>query len=233
MKGALHSEDFDHFLACVEDPKDVMTKLEEAVKEFQDESVTGVSTALFKIGDAVSTVAKGIKDCDKDVSAREMQILGEMYDGFKHPKALAQRAGENIIVNGVEIYKEMSAAYTNYQAKEFEGFGRDIGIAMALVFIGAGESHASNGARQSAMKLVEAQLYPEDDAYGDNSQYIAFLDTIMTERDEARETGDEDFGIIASMEGRNPTTFDGDTFYDAEEFDTLLAVESVDQTSLY
>jgi hypothetical protein len=43
-----------------------------------------------------------------------MQILGEMYEGFKHPKALAQRAGENVIVNGVEIYKELSAAYTNY-----------------------------------------------------------------------------------------------------------------------
>jgi hypothetical protein len=34
MKGALQSEDFDHFLACVDDPKAVMEKLEGAVKEF-------------------------------------------------------------------------------------------------------------------------------------------------------------------------------------------------------
>jgi hypothetical protein len=34
MKGALHSEDFDHFLSCVDDPKAVMTKLEDAVKSF-------------------------------------------------------------------------------------------------------------------------------------------------------------------------------------------------------
>lgn len=68
MKGALHSEDFDHFLACVDDPKKVMEKIEGAVKDFQDESVTGVSTALFKIGDAVAEVAKGIQTCDKDVS---------------------------------------------------------------------------------------------------------------------------------------------------------------------
>lgn len=114
-----------------------------------------------------------------------MQILGQMYEGFKHPKALAMRAGENIIVNGVEIYRELSAAYTNYQQKEFQGFGRDVGIAMALVFIGAGDSHASNGARQSAMKMVEAQLYPESKDMGDNSQYIAFLDSILTEREQA------------------------------------------------
>ena len=162
-----------------------------------------------------------------------MQILSEMYNGFRHPKALAQRAGENIIVNGVEIYKELSAAYTNYNEKKFEGFGRDVGVAMALVFIGAGDSHASNGARQSAMKLVESELYPDSDDLGDNTQYIAFLDSILTEREHAREAGDEDYGVIASMEGRNPTTFDGETYYDAEEFASFLAVESVDQTNLY
>jgi len=91
---------------------------------------------------------------------------------------------------------------------------------MSLVFIGAGESHASNGARQSAMRLVEAQLYPDNDLE-DNTKYIAFLDIILTEREQAKAGGDDDYGIIASMEGRNPTTFDGETFYDAEEFDTL------------
>lgn len=59
-----------------------------------------------------------------------------------------------MVVNGVEIYREMSAAYTNYNDKNFEGFGRDIGIAMALVFIGAGDSNIDEGARKSAMKMV-------------------------------------------------------------------------------
>ena len=67
---------------------------------------------------------------------------------------------------------------------------------------------------------------------GDNSEYITFLDTILTEREQAKATGDDDFGIIASMEGRNPTTFDKDTFYEADEFESLLAIESVDQVSL-
>jgi len=82
------------------------------------------------------------------------------------------------------------------------------------------------------MKLVEAELYPEQDI-DDNTKYITFLDTILTEREQAKAAGDDDYGIIASMEGRNPTTFDGETFYDADEFDTLLSIESVDQSSLY
>lgn len=83
-----------------------------------------------------------------------MEILAEMYDAFTHPKALAQNAKSNISVNGVQIYLEMSAAYTNYNAGDYEGFGRDIGIAMALVFIGAGESSINSDARKSAMHMV-------------------------------------------------------------------------------
>lgn len=79
-----------------------------------------------------------------------------MLKSFKDPKSLAINAGKNIVVNGVDIYKEMSAAYTNYSAKEFEGFGRDIGVALALIFIGATDSSSSisPGALKSAMQLV-------------------------------------------------------------------------------
>jgi hypothetical protein len=45
------------------------------------------------------------------------------------------------MVNGVKIYLEMSAAYTAYNEGQYEQFGKDIGIAMALVFIGAGDSN--------------------------------------------------------------------------------------------
>ena len=60
-----------------------------------------------------------------------------MLVAFKDPKSLAINAGKNLVLNGVEIYHEMSAAYTNYKVGEYEGFGRDIGVALALTFIGA------------------------------------------------------------------------------------------------
>jgi hypothetical protein len=54
--------------------------------------MTGVTAGLFKIGDAVSDLAKGIQQCDDSVKTREMEILANMYDAFKHPKSLAQEA---------------------------------------------------------------------------------------------------------------------------------------------
>jgi len=51
----------------------------------------------------------------------------------------------------------MSAAYTNYNLGKVEDFGRDIGAALALIFIGAVDPATSSidaGALQAAMTLV-------------------------------------------------------------------------------
>jgi hypothetical protein len=37
-----------------------------------------------------------------------------MSESFKKPEDLAVEIGKNIVVNGVDIYRELSAAYTNY-----------------------------------------------------------------------------------------------------------------------
>jgi len=59
-----------------------------------------------------------------------------MIANFTNPASLVVTAKENMWVNGISIFREMSAAYTNYSAKEFEGFGRDVGVALAMVFVG-------------------------------------------------------------------------------------------------
>lgn len=67
-----------------------------------------------------------------------------MINNFKDPASFALAARENLWVNGISIGKEMRAAYTNYKEKEYEGFGRDIGVALALVFVGSSETSAAN-----------------------------------------------------------------------------------------
>merc|ERR1711912_163031 len=89
-------------------------------------------------------LVEAIRQCDNDVTARELKIMMKMLENFKNPKEMAYKIGSNIIVNGVDIYREMSAAYTNYMAKDFESFGRDIGVSLALIFIGASEAAKAN-----------------------------------------------------------------------------------------
>jgi hypothetical protein len=47
-----------------------------------------------------------------------------MTENFKKFKELTMNLGNNIMLNGVNIFQELNAAYTNYLGKEYEAFGR-------------------------------------------------------------------------------------------------------------
>ena len=80
----------------------------------------------------------------------------------------------------------MSAAYTNYAAGEFEGFGRDLGVALALTFIGHCEEKC-DPSHQAMSSMIEEQLYPTGIQGDDNSVYLAYLNTIYEQRSDAEE----------------------------------------------
>merc|ERR1719224_359718 len=99
---------------------------------------------------------------------------------------MAYEMGANIVINGVDIYREMSAAYTSYLAKDFESFGRDIGVSLALIFIGASDAAKMNpGAAKVMESMAEMELYPQitDSMYKseDNTQWHEYLGRIADE----------------------------------------------------
>jgi len=102
-----------------------------------------------------------------------------MIGRFSDPKTFAYEMGANIVINGVDIYREMSAAYTNYLGKDYESFGRDIGVSLALIFIGASEAAKANpGAAKVMESMAQMETYPSiTDSYNsaDNKKWIAYL----------------------------------------------------------
>lgn len=164
MKGALHDDDLDNIMNCMANPKEVVESIERAVATFgkKDMDMSDVIMSLSTLGTSFHTMIDAIKTCDNEVTQREVKILMKMLENFKNPKDLAYKIGTNIIVNGVDIYNEMSAAYTNYMGKEYENFGKDLGISLSLVFIGASNAaKLQPGAAKVMQSMAEMQLYPE------------------------------------------------------------------------
>lgn len=164
MKGTLHVEDLNNIMNCMANPKETVDSIEDAIKEFskKDMSMPEVMLALQKLGTSMYSMGTAIRACDNDITAKEIEILTKMVESFKEPKELAYTIGSNIVVNGVDIYREMSAAYTSYMAKEYESFGRDLGVSLALVFIGASNAAKLDpGAAKVMQSMAEMQLYPE------------------------------------------------------------------------
>lgn len=42
-------------------------------------------------------------------------------------------------INKVNIYDELRAAFVNYHGKDYEAFGRDVGVLLAHIYIGAND----------------------------------------------------------------------------------------------
>jgi hypothetical protein len=50
---------------------------------------------------------------------KHIEILTKMAKAFEKPEDLAVEVGKNVVVNGVDIYRELSAAYTNYLGAKY------------------------------------------------------------------------------------------------------------------
>lgn len=127
-----------------------------------------------------------------------------MSEAFKKPEDLAVEVGKNIVVNGVDIYRELSAAYTNYLGAQYEDFGRDIGVSLALVFIGSNsDANVDPKSKTVMMSYAEGQLYPtltqsifDSD---DNRAYLNFLEylSLKSKNPETKKpVGPKDIKII-------------------------------------
>ena len=64
-----------------------------------------------------------VNDCETEITdSVEMDLFKKMTNMFMNTeiKDIALTVGKNIIVSGVDVYRELSAAYTNFFAKQYE-----------------------------------------------------------------------------------------------------------------
>jgi hypothetical protein len=66
------------------------------------------------LGLAFSTLYGAVRYCDHQIKPKHIEILSKMAQAFEKPEDLVAEMGKNVVVNGVDIYRELSAAYANY-----------------------------------------------------------------------------------------------------------------------
>lgn len=59
-----------------------------------------------------------------------------MASVFTSPASFAMHVGKDILINGQDIYKDIQNAILDYNNKQYEPFGEDIGNALARVVLG-------------------------------------------------------------------------------------------------
>ena len=61
------------------------------------------------------------------------QFAKTVADGFKHPLSFIFKAGKNLIVNGKDIFSEISQAIKLWNAQSYRDSGIQIGKALRLL----------------------------------------------------------------------------------------------------
>ena len=133
--GVLNVESIDNLDSCVKDFTPLAIDMNKAVKDFESGSFHDIADGIYNLGQFISQVSVGMEDCAA-VGDEDVAKLKAMGDAFLHPKQLIIDAGHNIILNGIEIAKDIKAAGKDMDAGFYEKAGMMYGTVGALVLWG-------------------------------------------------------------------------------------------------
>jgi len=83
---------------------------------------------------AVFEIKPTIQAC-KGVEA-DFEKLEKMAAIFANPATFVYHVGKDLVLNGKDIYKEVNDSITQYNSKNWDAFGYDIGEALAKLILG-------------------------------------------------------------------------------------------------
>eukprot|EP00357_Protocruzia_adherens_P000288 CAMPEP_0114981338 /NCGR_PEP_ID=MMETSP0216-20121206/5488_1 /TAXON_ID=223996 /ORGANISM="Protocruzia adherens, Strain Boccale" /LENGTH=1455 /DNA_ID=CAMNT_0002342997 /DNA_START=218 /DNA_END=4585 /DNA_ORIENTATION=+ len=168
LSGALKTAGLSDITSCFEDADNVVTECMSGVKAFEQHTASSIATALKDFAGAFSQVPTAISTCKEAVA--EAETLAREIENFSSPKTLLFKIGESLIVNGKEIFDDVSGAVKDFKNGQYYNGGYQIGVAMATVLDGADNIHLLEVQRAQAtsegLQIVEGLLEGTLDGIG-------------------------------------------------------------------
>merc|ERR1712085_71284 len=138
IEGVALGMGFDVADDCIDAGVDLMTQMDAAYVLIQDKSAISMAKAMKIIAFALekdmapaSTACGATKD--------EMEKLFESLDIMEHPKQFVYHMGHDLVVNGIDIYKQINESVAYYSTQDWKKMGESIGEALDLIIVGTGK----------------------------------------------------------------------------------------------
>ena len=139
LQGFFGSSQFPALKSCANETVDAYDQIADAFKKLHtgDESGDTIKAGLEDIGAALGDLKNALNDC-KASSKEITQFASTVEQGFEHPLSFVFHLGKDLIVNGKDIFDEISQAVNLWDKQDYRNAGIQIGEALALL-IGTGE----------------------------------------------------------------------------------------------
>mmetsp|Transcript_29462 Transcript_29462/g.44666 ORF Transcript_29462/g.44666 Transcript_29462/m.44666 type:complete len:399 (-) Transcript_29462:404-1600(-) len=132
LKGALDLENVDDTKQCIADAKQVVSDVEITYNDFKSKKY---AAGVKELSAAYKEIQVALKDCKK--TKVDFSKLEKISQALAEPTSLSYTVGKELSVNGADIFADMEDAVKQYQAKNWEQFGYDLGTASAKALLGS------------------------------------------------------------------------------------------------
>lgn len=114
-----------HVLPCIADLENEAELVVEGVESILKKNEKDMKEGLEKIGLALETLPEAMLECGMAVN--DAKQLMSALKAVESPLQFAYHVGKDLIVNGINIYKEVNQAIADYKDQEYQDMGKQIG----------------------------------------------------------------------------------------------------------
>jgi C1A family cysteine protease len=120
---------------CVDGAENVMQDVQQAYELMQKKTPAAMMEALKVLSAALKEKWPAAASACEATKAQLEDIL-KALDAFDNPKAFAYHVGHDLMVNGVDIFKNVNDSVGHMKNKEYHDGGYSIGQALNLLIVG-------------------------------------------------------------------------------------------------
>jgi len=131
--GISNASIFDNLKACIADSEEIYTDIDNGVADIRTRNPDEVKQGIALLGQAAQIVPNAAQLCQ--VSEVDMDKLFQLIESFKSPQSFIYYVGKSLLINHVEVKKEVEGAVNAYIAKNYTDLGFWVGKAMDTILL--------------------------------------------------------------------------------------------------
>jgi hypothetical protein len=126
---------FGDISTCIQDVEQTASDVQVAVADIKAGGLSNIIAALKELGVVEGDIKTALSDC-KQISSDDWKKIDDAVNEMNSPISFAYHIGKDLLVNGSDIYAEITDASTQWDNKNYEAFGEDVGEAFKAVLLG-------------------------------------------------------------------------------------------------
>ena len=122
-------------MKCMRDVKNVASEVETTITDFKSHSYI---SAIEQISTIASGLSQDIQDCE-GASTEAQELAKQLKTIYQDSSAwtVTFDIGKNVLVNGVDIYNDITGAISAYDRADYYAMGQDIGNGTKEALVGS------------------------------------------------------------------------------------------------